>query len=143
MSMFKRGCAVLLVTLVAACGGGSPTSPSAALDYNGNWTGTTAQGKPISFSVSGNTVTTFNVGFVVQGRFSNSSGSGSCTSDGSVTQTTTTAIAGQAFTFSGTTVSSLVGNFSSATSASGTLAFTLTNTSCTGTATTTWTATKG
>jgi hypothetical protein len=138
--------AVLVFVAVVACGGcnGSPTDPSD--DYTGKWSGTTAQGKPFTFQVSGHTITTVSIGYIVQGHFQNVFGRGTCTADGdvSVTQLATT-IAGTSFSYSsGSMVSSLTGSFGTATSASGSVTFTLTDSSsCAGTSTTTWSATKG
>ena len=49
--------------LACACGGDSPTAPSAEPDYNGQWSGTTLQGRPVAFTVSSNHVTAITVGY--------------------------------------------------------------------------------
>jgi hypothetical protein len=45
-----------------ACGE-SATAPSAAPGYDGQWSGTTSQGRPIAFTVSSNHVTAVTVGY--------------------------------------------------------------------------------
>ena len=44
---------IALCALVSACGSdGSPTGPSGSASYRGEWIGTTAQGAPMSFTIS-------------------------------------------------------------------------------------------
>jgi hypothetical protein len=59
---------VLIVwsALASACGGGTPTAPSpdGPVSYEGQWSGTTAQGRAISFTVSpGPKITALAVGY--------------------------------------------------------------------------------
>jgi hypothetical protein len=64
--MLKPGpCVVLAVWCAAAsaCGSSSPAAPSSA-GYDGQWSGTTSQGKPITFTVASNQkVTAITVGY--------------------------------------------------------------------------------
>jgi len=156
---FPNIAAVLISTaavLTSACGGSS-TSPTAARDYSGSWAGTTSQGNPITFQVSGNSVSNLNMGVSYSGHFSNSLGSGTCTAS----FTLTLGFNGNALNppmpinadsfrsaVSGST-DVVVGTFNSATSASGNATFLSglqgANTGgCVSTAATaiTWTATK-
>ena len=53
-----------LCCVVTACGDGDhPTGPSASAGIDGQWSGTTAQGTPIAFTVSGNRVVAVTVGY--------------------------------------------------------------------------------
>jgi hypothetical protein len=57
-----RWLGVLLLVYAASCA--SPTEPKPApAGYAGQWTGTTAQHTPVSFSVAGDEVTSFNLAF--------------------------------------------------------------------------------
>jgi len=49
--MIARITSIALCAALAACGG-SPTAPASGMGYQGAWSGTTAQGRPISFTVS-------------------------------------------------------------------------------------------
>jgi hypothetical protein len=53
----------IVCAITCACGGDSPTGPSAAAGYNGQWSGTTSQGRPVEFTVSSNHVTAVTVGY--------------------------------------------------------------------------------
>ena len=56
---------IALCALLSACG--TPSGPSKA-DYEGQWTGTTAQGKTVTFTISSDeTVTTLTVGHEFNG----------------------------------------------------------------------------
>jgi hypothetical protein len=125
---------------------GETTTANLALqaDYSGNWSGTTSQGKSISFTIVDNTITQLSFGFVV-------SGSG-CTVSGTTTITYSPPkqISGNTFTISGslqfgwpTTYMSYTfnGTFSSPTTSDGTANFTLTG-GCAGSANATWSATR-
>ena len=60
----RRGASAALIVLAAACG--SQTSPNAS--YAGVWTGTTAQGEAISFTISSSeAVTAITVGYSFNG----------------------------------------------------------------------------
>lgn len=139
---------------LAACGGGgdktgddggSPTAPGAATGTNaafaGGWSGTTAQGKPLSLLVQSEGVTLVMVGWRTTGA--------TCNSD--ITQFMSRIPASTAFplsagTFTGSVTSttlgttSLTGTLQSSGSAAGTLA--VNDTRCQGTTNTTWTATR-
>jgi hypothetical protein len=74
--MSKSGVLLFIVAgcaAVGACNNGGVTSPiTSGSSYTGEWSGTTSQGVPISFSVSADqTVTSITVGF----RFNGCSGS--------------------------------------------------------------------
>lgn len=59
--MYRTGLGVLVMALVAsanACGTTSPTP----VGYSGEWSGTTAQGRPLAFSVTNEMVTSITVG---------------------------------------------------------------------------------
>ncbi|MBI4540305.1 MAG: hypothetical protein HY704_12450 [Gemmatimonadetes bacterium] len=131
----------MAVALMLSTACGDPASPSR--DYSGSWVGTTAQGKQISFEVSGgNLITRFTVAYTLQGRFQNAFGSGTCTEAGSlsVTPGSPIAITDNTFRYDGSR-ESLAGTFESETSASGTASF-QGSASCSGTSNTTWTASK-
>ena len=56
--------AIALCTLASACGGSSPAGPSTTAGYGGEWIGTTAQGAPISFTISPDEkVTSITIGY--------------------------------------------------------------------------------
>ena len=58
----------LLCVAVSGCGDSSPSAPSpATTSFNGQWTGTTSQGQPISFTVVSDRVTTISVGYNYSG----------------------------------------------------------------------------
>jgi hypothetical protein len=57
----------LLCAVAAACGGDGPTAPSASNSFNGQWTGTTSQGQPITITVSSERVTAVTVGYSYAG----------------------------------------------------------------------------
>jgi hypothetical protein len=52
--------ALIAALALAACGGGGDDT-SSATTYDGSWTGTTSQGKPVSFTVAGGVVTAFSI----------------------------------------------------------------------------------
>ena len=58
---------IILCSLTIGCGGDGPTGPSATSGYNGQWSGTTSQGRPITFVVSGDHVTAATVGYSFSG----------------------------------------------------------------------------
>ena len=57
----------MVFVVCAACGGGAGTSP---VSYAGIWKGTTSQSKAIAFTVSGNAITTIEIGFTLTGNCS-------------------------------------------------------------------------
>jgi hypothetical protein len=60
----------LLLTGLSGCGYGGPTNPGPGgpTRYDGEWSGTTSQGQPISFTVSANqVVTSLTIGFNFSG----------------------------------------------------------------------------
>lgn len=107
------------------CGGGdSGTSPSAPPNYSGNWAGTTSDRNPISFFVDGQQVTTASIGVdVCMGTYPRDA---CCTF--TLTSSAAAAISNNSFEIpvrstSGISYATTVrGSFSSATSASGTVA---------------------
>src|SRR6187200_31517 len=63
-------CATLLVCVaLIGCGGNSsPSAPSpATATFNGQWTGTTSHGQPLSFTVASERVTTMTIGYNYNG----------------------------------------------------------------------------
>ncbi len=117
---------------------------SGGSDYNGNWTGTTSQSKPVSFTVTGGVITKIKVA----GSFS---GYG-CTAD-SETETTGSlkVLSSNTFSFTnnggpGGITFTISGTFSSSTQVSGSLNMTLNSIpgvpSCSGSASVTWSAAK-
>lgn len=129
--------ALALSLVAAACGGDDGTGPPSPASLEGTWTGTTSQGRSLRFVISNGQLTSMTVGFRVQGSF--------CTSDGDVTvgggvpivetQNFSTDI-----TFTDPAIH-IEGSFRSSSSADGTVRFT--SGQCNGTATATWTASKG
>ena len=69
--MRSRALAMWLVCVALSGCGGDSSSPSAASPamngFNGQWTGTTSQGQPISFTVASDRVTTISVGYNYSG----------------------------------------------------------------------------
>ena len=111
------------------------TAPS----YNGTWNGTTSQGKPFSFVVANNFVTSVSFGFTI-------TGSGGCTLDDATMHTPNAPVSGNQMligrlidppTFAGS------GTFDTSTTASGYVHVTTALSSpCIGSSGFTWTATK-
>lgn len=107
------------------------------ISFQGTWSGTTGQGRALSFVVnSANGITTLTATYLIQGS--------NCSS--STTSTTTfgtpVPITNNSFTFQGTSLI-FSGTFSSTSAASGTATFNNPPaTGCSGIAVTTWTATK-
>jgi subtilisin family serine protease len=107
--------------------------------YNGTWSGTTSQGKPFTFVVANNLVTSVTFGFTI-------TGPGGCTLDDSTTHTPNTPVDGNQMlisrlidppTFAGS------GTFNSGTTAGGYLYVTTAlSAPCVGSTGFTWTATK-
>jgi hypothetical protein len=107
--------------------------------FNGTWSGTTSQGKSISFTVTNNLITNVSVGWRA---------SGGCTVDGdsSVTYTPGRPITGNSFTLtlSGPQGFTINGTFNSSSSASGNASFTFNQPfpPCSATGSATWSATR-
>ncbi len=109
---------------------------SAAPNYDGTWTGTTSQSKALSFTVSGNKITSITIAYSLSGNCSpNPTGA-------TVTLNSGNSISGNSFTITGGTAVS--GAFSSANAASGSFSINFTGNppGCSSTASGTWTATK-
>ena len=117
---------------------------SGGTSKDGNWSGSTGQGKAITFTVSGNRITSLSFGGAVS--------SGGCSGDFTVTMSTmSVAISGNNFSVNSPSSApfavsfSLNGTFSSNSDASGSVSFTLNggpgNPPC-GSANTSWTASK-
>ena len=137
------------VRAIAANGSGQ-SAPSAEVSFtiggsgggslDGTWQGTTSQGAPISFIVSGGAITTLNVGGVFN--------SGSCTAATQIGVNVTTS--GNQFSHTrapsaGTVSWSIQGTFSSTSAVSGSATITAnqsTTLNCFGTVTVTWSATN-
>lgn len=112
--------------------------------YAGTWSGTTAQSKAITFTISGTTMTVLRFGFRTT--------SAGCSADAIEYDALPgpQAMSGSSFTITDNFPAfgiayTITGTFSSTTSASGTLNFNVTSGglfSCTGSGSTTWTATK-
>jgi hypothetical protein len=122
---FKSALALAALALLQVeCGSDNPASPS--VNYDGAWAGTTSQNLPITFTVSGNTVTAISV------QVRASMAGSSCTyTTGSQDKPT---IANNAFSLKvggGTVSSTLLGTFSSATAATGSIeAFSISGLAC-------------
>ena len=141
----RFGYTVIAASIAAGlvnCGGG-PTFPSTT--YDGSWAGSTAQGLPISFLVSGGQVANFSVQYTLP------NGGGLCGGNGTALWGATSsqpalAIIGNTFEFQGQPVTSLTGTFDSASTALGSLTVTQSGLPCaitTDSVSTTWTASKG
>jgi len=108
--------ALFTLLLFSACGGSSPTGPT-ALNYSGTWRGSTSQGLPITITVAGDMVSAVDLQIRV------SMAGASCTS--AFKANATAQIANASFSMpitstSGVSYSStLEGTFASATSLSG------------------------
>lgn len=130
-----------MAALLIACSGGT-----AFAQYDGAWSGTTSQAKPISFNVASNAFTSLTFGGRVSGV--------GCSADfqTTITYTTPRAINGSTISlFSNTTAPGTVsysvnGTFTSPTTASGSISFTLNPIpgapSCSGSGSGTWSATR-
>jgi hypothetical protein len=115
-------------------------------DYNGNWSGTTSQGRPITFTISSNRLQTFSIGYSVSG--------GGCSASGTstITYNTPPTVNSSGFVVSITGTGNprlsynATVNFNSTSSASGSVSFTFTQSSplpaCSGTASATYSLTK-
>lgn len=124
---------------LAACSGSEPAAP-AAINAVGTWSGTTGQGRSISFTVGSNGVSEIVVSWSLTGT--------SCSVNGTVTRTISPPAAVQNNSFSlqhdlgaqlGAVIS-MAGTFQSGSSSSGTLR--VDDSVCNGTANTNWTAGK-
>ncbi len=107
--------------------------------YAGSWSGSTSQGKPLSFVVVGNAISTITFGW---------HGTGSCTVDGetTITYNPPRAISGNTFTLTGSGILAytLNGTFASSSSATGSVSFTFSNPypACTASGSASWSASK-
>ena len=123
--------AVLFVLLFTTAPFSTFSSATALVQatYDGNWSGTTSQGRPFSFTAASDTITRIETQFVVPG----------CT----VTQTLTGnfPITSNAFSVS-VSGTSIQGTFVSLSFASGNAQFTSSNPFCSGTVNITWSATR-
>ena len=107
-------------------------------DYSGSWSGTTTQGKSISFTIVNNGFTRFEFGWAIYGAY--------CTVNSTTTFTYSTprAFSGNTFTISGSSYQmsySFNGTFNSSTTASGTGSVSYSG-SCPGSANFTWSVNK-
>jgi hypothetical protein len=57
----------MICALACACADGTPAAPSAAPGYDGQWSGTSSQSRPVTFTVSSNHVTAVTVDYVFGG----------------------------------------------------------------------------
>ncbi len=147
MKLFKRrinswlmALVLLAVALANAGCSKSPTAPGK--NYNGTWSGTTSQGKTVSFTVANNMITSITVGLLFQ----------VCGVEVSIQGSPTQNITGNRFSYthqgggSFETSYTIAGTFSSNGSISGNLQFSFRSgypfTTCTENAGATWSATK-
>ncbi len=133
-------------TANATVAAGQTATANVALqaDYSGSWSGTTSQGKSISFTIVNNAFTYFSFGWSVSGTYCSSYGTTN------ITYTTPKPITGNTFTISGSfsygypssTLSyTFNGTFNSSTTASGTATFTSSG-GCSASGSATWSANK-
>jgi hypothetical protein len=120
----------LLVLLISATLLSAPPSHAATPGfYAGTWTGTTSQGLPLSFTVTGDAITRIEARFRI----------GICT----ITTTVTASLPISGDSFSGSLGNQGInGTFTAADTAAGTGFYTSTNPACLGTATVSWNATR-
>lgn len=147
MKLFKRqinSClpaAVLLAVALASWGCNKNPMDSGA-KYNGTWSGTSSQGKTVSFTVANNVITSITVGILFQ----------DCGLEVSIQSSPTQNITGKRFSYthqgggSLATSYTITGTFGSNSSISGDLQFSFRSgypyTTCTENAGATWSATK-
>ena len=138
-----------VVTLFCAIGmtrcDNTPSAPTPTATYQGNWFGTTSQGLPISFNVTGNAVTSISFSYTL---YPANSCVGNDTGSTTVTPPSPIQITSNGFSFSGQTLSrfDITGMFSSGTVVSGTIDFAVpapTGGGCSFGMGATWTATRG
>lgn len=115
---------------------GSAPPPSGGSNYNGNWSGTTGQGKSFTFTISNDALTTLTL-----------SGAVSCISNFTMTVTGNLPLTGASISFTipggpGSVTLSVTGSFTSFSTASGIATFTAIPPPCSGSIMTSWTATK-
>lgn len=119
---------------------------SGGADLNGNWNGTTSQGRPVSFVIVNNRLTTFSIGYAVTGGACNASGTSTVTYNNPPTVglngfvVAVTGVGNPRLSFNATV------NFNSTSSAAGNVSFTFTQTAplpaCNATGSATYTLTK-
>lgn len=112
--------------------------------FDGSWSGTTGQGKPVSFTVTNGSVSSLSFGGTI-------TGSG-CTANFTTTSSATRTISSNSFSMTISTTApggvsfTLVGSFTSTSAVNGNLSFTLNSIpgvpSCAGSASTTWSASR-
>ena len=118
----------------SSSGGGVPApAPQAPLSYDGGWSGQTSLGDSMSFGVSAETVNVFRSTYTVSGLY--------CTSRGHITINSINAAIADGKFESRASEYVVTGQFNSDASATGT--FELSDDYCMGTASLTWTASKG
>ena len=123
------------VTVVSPAGTSNPVAftVSQTTDYSGTWSGTTNQGRAMSFTISNNVLTQYSIGV----NYPNL-GPG-CPTGSTSTGSASTPITGNTFSGAG----GLSGSFSSPTAASGSFSWTLSlPNGCSGSGQVQWTATK-
>src|SRR5258708_16345475 len=89
-------CAVVII--IAGCDN-TPSAPTPTATYQGNWFGSTSQGLPISFVVTGNAVTSISLSYTIYPTSPGCSGSG--TGSTVVTPPNPISIIGSAFSSHG------------------------------------------
>lgn len=136
----RRQVILILCTAILAA------APAYTQSYDGEWSGSTAQGKAISFEIVAGKLPTISFGFSAQGA--------GCSTSGSIETTFTPSrtISYPSFSFSGGSTSpgsvswNIAGTFASSTAASGTLSFTTYAIpgvgGCSASASTTWSASR-
>ncbi len=143
----RYGCSIAAVTVFCGIGltgcDNTPSAPTPTTTYQGNWFGTTSQGLPISFTVTGNAVTSISLSYTIYPTSPGCIGNG--TGSTVVTPTNPISIMGSAFSSQGV-LFDMTGMFSSDTAASGTVALGTrapTGGGCSSAMSATWKATRG
>ena len=128
--------AALLLVAGFALGLRAPMAAGAVGAYDGVWSGTTGQGRGLTFDVTNNAIPSLEVEYALAG----------CASTVTATFNPPHPIAGSSFAislFTGLARIEVAGTFQSAAAASGTLKVQSSDAFCRGTLTTSWTATNG
>jgi hypothetical protein len=128
----------LLAATLAACSGDSSSSTGPSINPVGSWAGTTSQSLPFSFVVTSAGLTSVTMKYHLNG--SRCSYDSDVSVSGPAVPVTNNSISISSMPLGPGTTLSATGNFSSSTASSG--SFSISDTSCGGTTSGTWTATK-